>query len=245
MSKDTLQQSEVPTYHAIFFQNISNPEKFFKSRYTETLPIVLQSVHSQQKHVLELPIKILPGGKQAIGLFMANQTDFSVRDPIIDLLRENVTEWNVEAVIGIPTQGLTLAENLARKLGLPNEVSLTNSQKFWQDLSLSKPVQSITSKNSKSLYLDQALVSRTKGKRVVIVDSVIDTGGTMSVAIDLIKLAQPLEIFVAVVITEGEKWKDTLNLANFDWQNKLLGLGHGPILELNSDGSWSSSIHAN
>jgi adenine/guanine phosphoribosyltransferase-like PRPP-binding protein len=50
-----------------------------------------------------------------------------------------------QAIIGVPTLGLPLANGVARRLGHPRMVALGTSRKFWYSDDLSEPLSSITS----------------------------------------------------------------------------------------------------
>src|SRR5260221_6236586 len=127
---------------------------------------------------LNLPIQPLPGGREAIALLMSNQTSFEVEKELGSLMCKLAAEFSPEMIVGIPTLGLDYARIVARDLGFSDYVALGNSRKFWYSDQLSVPVHSVTSPGAnKKLYLDPMLVERVAGKRVLVVDDVINTGG--------------------------------------------------------------------
>jgi hypothetical protein len=126
---------------------------------------------------LSLPLTPLPGGDKAVALLMSNQTDFAVERKIVERMIEPARAAAPEAVVGIPTLGLTYARPVAQALGLPDFVALGHSRKFWYDDALSEAVVSSTSPDhSKRVYLDPALLERVRERRVVVVDDVLNTG---------------------------------------------------------------------
>jgi adenine/guanine phosphoribosyltransferase-like PRPP-binding protein len=186
---------------------------------------------------LNLPIQPLPGGREAIALLMSNQTPFEVEKELGSLLSKLAAEFSAEVIVGIPTLGLDYARIVARDLGFPNYVALGNSRKFWYSDELSVPVHSVTSPGAnKKLYLDPMLVERVAGKRALIVDDVINTGGSAAAAIDLLQNAGALVLGVCVILIEGEAWKDALTPFSPDWPSRVRGLGRIPMFNSTAEG---------
>jgi len=186
---------------------------------------------------LNLPLQPLPGGEQAIALLMSNQTPFEVEKELGTLLTQLAAEFLPEVIVGIPTLGLDYARLVARDLGFANYVALGNSRKFWYSDDLSVPVHSVTSPGAnKKLYLDPMLVERVAGKRTLIVDDVINTGGSAAAAIELLQAAGALVIGLCVILIEGEAWKDPLSAFSPDWPDRVRGLGNIPIFKRTTDG---------
>ena len=102
---------------------------------------------------------------------MSNQTSFLVERNIVERMTGLVRVAAPEAVVGIPTLGLTYARAVAEAIGLPDFVALGYSRKFWYDDALSEAMVSSTSPDqSKRIYLDPALLERVQGRRVVVVE---------------------------------------------------------------------------
>jgi adenine/guanine phosphoribosyltransferase-like PRPP-binding protein len=186
---------------------------------------------------LNLPLQPLPGGEQAIALLMSNQTPFEVEQALGSLLARLAAEFSPEVIVGIPTLGLDYARLVARDLGFPTYVALGNSRKFWYSDELSVPVHSVTSPGAnKKLYLDPMLVERVAGKRTLIVDDVINTGGSAAAAVELLQTAGARVMGLCVILIEGEAWKDLLAAFSPDWPDRVRGLGHIPIFRSTTDG---------
>jgi adenine/guanine phosphoribosyltransferase-like PRPP-binding protein len=186
---------------------------------------------------LNLPIQPLPGGHEAIALLMSNQTPFEVEKVLGSLLSTLAAGFSPEVIVGVPTLGLDYARIVARDLGFPHYVALGNSRKFWYSDELSVPVHSVTSPGAnKKLYLDPMLVERVAGKRTLIVDDVINTGGSAAAAIDLLQNAGATVIGLCVILIEGEAWKDALSLFAPDWPGRVRGLGQIPIFRGTAEG---------
>jgi adenine/guanine phosphoribosyltransferase-like PRPP-binding protein len=179
---------------------------------------------------LNLPLQPLPGGEEAIALLMSNQTPFSVEQELGSLLCQVAAEFCAEVIVGIPTLGLDYARWVARDLGFATYVALGNSRKFWYSDDLSVPVHSITSPGmEKKLYLDPMLVERVARKRTLLIDDVINTGGSAAAAIKLLQHAGAQVIGLAVILIEGEAWTRPLAELAPDWPSRVRGLGSIPL----------------
>jgi adenine/guanine phosphoribosyltransferase-like PRPP-binding protein len=195
--------------------------------YRDVYPVILPNgMH------LNLPIQPLPGEEEGIALLMSNQTPFAVEQELASQLTQLAAAYAPEAIVGIPTLGLDYARLVARDLGFPDYVALGNSRKFWYEDELSVPVHSVTSPGAnKKLYLDPALLSRVAGKRTLLVDDVINTGGSAVAAIDLLQRAGAIVIGLCVVLIEGDAWKAVLTPFAPDWPGRVRGLGFIPIFK--------------
>jgi adenine/guanine phosphoribosyltransferase-like PRPP-binding protein len=168
---------------------------------------------------------------------MSNQTPFDVERQLAAQLTELAAGFSAEAIAGIPTLGLDYARLVARDLGFPHYVALGNSRKFWYDDALSVPVHSVTSPGAnKRLYLDPMLVERVAGRRVLIVDDVINTGGSAAAAIELLEKAGARVVGLAVILIEGSAWKEVLSRFVSDWPDRVRGLGRIPMFVASPDG---------
>ena len=189
---------------------------------------------------LGLPLTPLPGGDRAVALLMANQTSFQVECHIVERMVELVRAAAPEAVVGIPTLGLTYARPIAQSIGLPDFVALGYSRKFWYDDALSEPSVSATSPDqSKRIYLDPALLDRVRGRAIVVVDDVLNTGNTMTAALRLLRKAGADVVGIVAVLTEGWQWHAALARIDPAMPGLVRALGHIPIFGRTQRG-WSA-----
>lgn len=187
---------------------------------------------------LNLPVEPLPDTNEAIVLLMSNQTPFEVEAAISEELAKLAAEFKPEVIVGVPTMGLDYARQTAMRLGFPYYVACGNSRKFWYDEQLSVPISSITSPGAKKrLYLDPSLVERVKGKRTLIVDDVVATGGSAFASISLMNLAGANVIGVVAPFVEGDDWMPLLSQLAPDWPRRVRTLAPIPRLK-QAPGGW-------
>jgi adenine/guanine phosphoribosyltransferase-like PRPP-binding protein len=187
---------------------------------------------------LNLPIEPLPGTDEAIVLLMSNQTPFAVERKLATLLTAIAAQFHPEVIVGVPTMGLDYARAVARELGFPHYVAFGNSRKFWYDDKLSVPISSITSPGAKKrLYIDPSLVSRVRGKRALIVDDVVATGGSATAAISLLNIAGADVVGLAAPFVEGVSWKALLSAFSPDWPERVRTIAPIPRLK-RTEGGW-------
>ncbi|MFY9477297.1 MAG: phosphoribosyltransferase [Aquabacterium sp.] len=193
-----------------------------------------------QGGVLELPLRALPGGQQAIALLMSNQTPFEVEDTLANQMTSLARPLKPQMVAAVPTMGLDYARRVARSLQLPHYVSLGLSRKFWYDEALSEPVVSSTSPDqAKRLYLDPALLSRVAGRRVLLVDDVINTGASAAAAIRLLQRAGAEVCGLVVALTEGHAWREPLSPLLPHGADDVHAAGYIPLFQAEAHGRWS------
>lgn len=161
---------------------------------------------------LDLPFLALPPDfNTAIAYLCITENDFEVEDRLSTAMADMVRYLTPEIVIGMPTLGMVLAASVARKLGHPRYVPLSYSRKFWFEDELSVPVISITSPDKpKTVFIDPRLIERLEGKRVLLVEDVISTGGTLSAELALMKKIGANVVGVVTAIKETRVWFDKL-----------------------------------
>jgi adenine/guanine phosphoribosyltransferase-like PRPP-binding protein len=223
----------MPREHYLAFLTELPTEEVPRAPYAEYYPVQLGD-GSQ----LNLPIEPLPGTDEAIVLLMSNQTPFAVERKLTSLLTDIAAQFRPEVIVGVPTMGLDYARAVAHELGFPHYVAFGNSRKFWYDDNLSVPISSITSPGAKKrLYIDPSLVSRVRGKRTLIVDDVVATGGSASAAISLLNIAGANVVGLAAPFVEGESWKTLLGAFSQDWSERVRTIAPIPRLK-RTVGGW-------
>ena len=157
---------------------------------------------------LALPFLALPPKLDtAIAFLCSNQTSFEVEDRLTTYMADIVRDLEPEIVVGMPTLGMVYASIVARKLGHERYVPLGYSRKFWYDEALSVPVRSITSPDKpKTVYIDPKLLERLQDKRVLLVEDVISTGGTVSAELALMQKIGANVVGVVTAVQETNAW---------------------------------------
>ncbi|MDH5105582.1 phosphoribosyltransferase family protein [Lentilactobacillus diolivorans] len=105
--------------------------------------------------------------------------------------------------VTIETKGIPLAEEMSRLAGRQHYVVLRKSEKLYMRNPMSIQVKSITTTNVQHLVLDATDADLIKGKRIILVDDVISTGGSLVAAEDLLNRAGASVIGRYAILAEG------------------------------------------
>lgn len=205
------------------------PEAGYEDSFPATLPDGCQIL---------LPVRILPGdGNEAVCSLIVNQASFEVEDALTASMVALARPFAPEAVIGVPTLGLPLANGVARRLGHRRMVALGTSRKFWYRDELSEPLSSITSPaHGKTIFLDPRMLPVLDGKRVVLVDDVVSSGASASAVLRLLAKAGIRPVAMVVAMLQGERWREPVegSLPGLP----VLGALATPRLGRDPDGRW-------
>lgn len=188
---------------------------------------------------IALPVRVLPGGgDRAVASLIVNQASFVVEDALAAIMAEAARALSPDLVVGVPTLGLPLANNVARRLGHGRMVPLGTSRKFWYDDSLSVPLRSITSPGGeKRLYLDPRMRPLLEGRRFVVIDDVVSTGSSLLAVLDLLAAAHLKPAGAIFAMLQGERWKAALAASR--WPDlPVRGAIASPLLERGANGRW-------
>ena len=185
---------------------------------------------------LLLPLRVLPGdGTEAVASLIVNQASFAVEDALAAAMADLVAPLAPEVVIGVPTLGLPLANNVARRLGHARMVALGTSRKFWYRDELSAPLSSITSPtHAKTIFLDPRSLPLLAGRRVVVVDDVISSGTSMAAVLRLLELAGIVPVAIVVAMLQGNRWQASLAAH----RDKILAPLASPRFARSDTGRW-------
>lgn len=190
---------------------------------------------------VDLPFLALPPDfDTAIAYLAINQASFEIEDAISTAMADMVRELAPEVVVGMPTFGMVLAAPVAKKLGHSEYVPLGYSRKFWYEDDLSEEVVSITSPGKpKRVFIDPRLLERLDGRRVLLVEDVISTGGTIFGELKLMERIGADVVGIVTAIKETNAWVE--KLASLD--PKYPAMVHAPIgypLFTRADGGWTA-----
>lgn len=194
--------------------------------------------------LVTLPIRQLPGAiDQGLASLIINQASFEVIDAFAGIMAANASTASAEVVIGVPTLGLALAPEVARRLGHSRYVPLGTSHKFWYDEALSVPLSSITTpSHGKSLFIDPRMLSLIDGRRVVVVDDVVSTGRSMSAALRLLAKIGCEPVALSVAMIQSDRWQSVLATIGSEWPSKVHGVIRTPLLTRDAGGCWRDAF---
>jgi adenine/guanine phosphoribosyltransferase-like PRPP-binding protein len=208
-----------------------DPVNGWRDGYPATLPDGRQ---------LLLPIRVLPGdGSTAVASLIVNQASFAVEDALCAAMADMLRPFEPEVIIGVPTLGLPLANNIARRLGHTRMVALGTSRKFWYRDELSAPMSSITSPaHQKTIYLDPRSLPLLDGRRVAVVDDVISSGSSMAAVMQLLESAGISPAAIGAAMLQGTRWAGSLD----QFRGRIVAPLTSPRLEKTPAGYWRSSV---
>ncbi|OYW97392.1 MAG: phosphoribosyltransferase [Rhizobiales bacterium 32-66-8] len=188
---------------------------------------------------LLLPIRVLPGdGAAAVASLIINQASFAVEDALAEAMAALVRPHAPEVIVGVPTLGIPLANNVARRLGHNRMVALGTSRKFWYRDDLSAPMSSITSPGQqKTIFLDPRSLPLLAGRRVAVVDDVISSGTSMAAVQTLLQGAGVEPAVIAAAMLQGDRWRAGLA----PWHDRMVAPLASPRLARTAAGRWVAS----
>jgi adenine/guanine phosphoribosyltransferase-like PRPP-binding protein len=157
------------------------------------------------------PIRLLPGGTdRGVASLILNQAAFAVLDALAGIVAEAARPLDPDVVVAVPTLGLPIAEQVARRLGHSRMVPLSTSRKFWYDDALSGPLGSITTPDQvKRVWIDPRMLPLLRG-RVMVVDDVLSSGRSISAVLWLLAGIGVAPVAVGAAMLQGEAWRQAL-----------------------------------
>ena len=111
---------------------------------------------------------------------------------------------DTEILMTAETKGIPLAAELARQLGIPYYITARKSIKAYMEDPIWVEDESITTLGKQRLYLTADDIARIVGRRVLLLDDVISTGGSMKALVHLAEKAGAHVIGQAAVLAEGD-----------------------------------------
>ena len=187
---------------------------------------------------IALLIRVLPSGDRAAASLIINQASFAVEDALAGAMAREAEAFGPEVVVGVPTLGLPLAANVARRLGHPRMVALGTSRKFWYDETLSEPLRSITSPGEgKRIYLDPRMLPLLQNRRFILIDDVISTGASILAVLRMLDKAALRPRAIVVAMQQGSVWRAALETSPFA-DIPVRSAMATPLLSRGADGRW-------
>lgn len=227
-----------PTHPLQFWQDLFPPGTFDETPsqgHRDFFPVALPDGRQ-----IVLPIRPIDEGRSALASLIVNQASFAVLDALSENLAAILRQGTPDIVVGLPTLGLTLAAETARKLGHHRYVALSTSRKFWYQEELSVPLTSITSPGQiKRLYLDPRMAPLLSGKRVVLIDDVISSGKSILAGLDLLYRCDIEPVVIGTAMLQTTRWRAKLGAVNPQLPDIVQTVFSTPLLKPSSDGHWT------
>ena len=112
-------------------------------------------------------------------------------------------------IITAEAKGIPLAHEMARQAGDKKYILARKGPKLYMRDIFSVTVNSITTAKEQKLYLDGADAALMKGKRILIVDDVISTGGSLHALETLAAKSTGTVVGCCAALAEGDAAKRT------------------------------------
>lgn len=218
-----------------FWQKLYAPETFDVQGVHETFfPATLDDGRQ-----LQLPIRPLSDKQHALASLIVNQAAFDVLDALSDDLAAKLKVFEPDVIVGLPTLGLTLASEVARKLGHNRYVPLGTSRKFWYEEELSVPLSSITTPDQiKRLYIDPRMLPLLDGRRIALVDDVISSGTSIVAALNLLNSRALKPVVIGAAMLQTQRWHAPLEQLGAEFAGMTRGCFTTPMLKHGENGGW-------
>lgn len=219
-----------------FWQKLYAPETFDVQGVHETFfPATLDDGRQ-----LQLPIRPLSDKQHALASLIVNQAAFDVVDALSDDLAAKLKAFEPDVIVGLPTLGLTLASEVARKLGHSRYVPLGTSRKFWYEEELSVPLSSITTPDQiKRLYIDPRMLPLLDGRRIALVDDVISSGTSIVAALNLLNSRALKPVVIGAAMLQTQRWRAPLEQLGTEFAGMTRGCFTTPMLKHGENGGWT------
>ena len=129
------------------------------------------------------------------------------------LLSERIKSIDFDYLIGPEAKVLPLLHAISTSLELQHYIVCRKDVKAYMQNPLICEVKSITTKGKQTLVMDNIDVQKVKGKKVLIVDDVVSTGGTFLALEKIVEMAGATVIGSVAVLKEGDSYeKDAIYL---------------------------------
>ena len=148
----------------------------------------------------DLPLCPISGGLH-IGAFVLFG-DVELTEKCAEALAKRAPEHDV--MITAESKGIPLIHAMARVLGENRYVLARKSEKLYMKNVLKCVTRSITTDSEQVLYLDGDDAEFMRGKKVLIVDDVISTGGSLHSLENLVEQAGGIIVGKMTILAEGE-----------------------------------------
>ncbi|HBT95545.1 MAG TPA: adenine phosphoribosyltransferase [Coriobacteriia bacterium] len=173
---------------------------------------------------IDLPLVSGHNGVRIYALDLMGKTgqNTAAAESLCNMIGDRGLDYDV--LITAESKAIALTNELAKLVNNEDYVVLRKSPKLYMPDPVMVEVQSITTKNVQYLYLGRDKANALVGKRAIVVDDVVSTGGTMDAILDMADKVGFEVTLIATVLTEGEDRTQYRGIP-------LVKLGHIPLPE--------------
>jgi adenine/guanine phosphoribosyltransferase-like PRPP-binding protein len=154
-----------------------------------------------------LTMKLRATGETAVADLILTQTSFLVLDALADWLARALRPLRPEVLLGLPIQGYTIAAETARRLSHPSWVPMSMPDVPLHDVATAAVAGRADGPKPPRPWLDPLCLPKLQGRRAVLVDDVLHTGGAVLSGLAALAEAGIRPIAVAVAMTQGNQWR--------------------------------------
>lgn len=147
----------------------------------------------------ELPICKINDDLSIAAFLMFGDVELTIA--CAEALLEKAPEFDV--IVTAEAKAIPLAYEMSRQSG-KKYIPARKGKKLYMQAPVVTEVQSITTENTQTLWVDQPELDYMDGKRVLIVDDVISTGGSLRAMEAIVAKSTGTVVARAAVLAEGE-----------------------------------------
>ena len=136
--------------------------------------------------------------------------DVELTSHCADELKEDLKELDFDYLVGPEAKVLPFLHIVAERMGFKEYIVCRKEVKAYMKDAIVYDVKSITTKKKQQLVLNGPDVEKIKGKKVVLLDDVVSTGGTFNSMEKILEEAGAEIVARASVLKEGDSYKKDL-----------------------------------
>lgn len=122
-----------------------------------------------------------------------------------DLLKKIPAEFDY--MVAPEAKAIPLVHEMARQSGRNEYFLVRKKKKAYMNGVFEAVDKSITTEGEQKLYMDGADAAKIKGKRILVIDDVVSTGGSILATEDLVKQAGGIVVGKMAILAEGDAAK--------------------------------------
>jgi adenine phosphoribosyltransferase len=177
------------------------------------------SGHQIELAGVTMDLPLIVGTPSFYVLDLSGQAELNSR--FADALVQRVKDYDYDTILTVEGKGIGLVEEMARGLGRYAVMRKTHPPYLVDPLVVER-LASLTTQKMHDFYLGRDVAAWLKGKKVLLVDDVLSTGGTARAMLEMCRLVGVTPVAFAVVLTEDTAYTE------FDGV-PVVSLGHIPL----------------